>query len=227
MTTHFERDLDSLEQELLSVSSDVQGIITKSCRALREGRPVGAKAILQLEDEINRREVKIEEECLKILALHQPVAIDLRRIAAVMKINAELERIADLSVNVLERAQSLAEFPDFHIPLTLDKMAQIATSMVQQSLHAFVSLSTHSARDVLERDDEVDALNVQLIEELRADMRQNPDIVEPALHFFSAARQIERIADHATNIAEDVVYLVDGEIARHGSAFRDSGPQVS
>ena len=167
--------------------------------------------------DIDRREVEIEEECLKILALHQPVAVDLRRTAAIMKINNDLERIADLAVNIAERARCLTEHPEFTIPSGLEHMVQLANSMVRDALDAFVSLDVKAARDVCIRDEEVDACNREVIGELCQVMRQESDLVEAALHFFSAARHVERIADHATNIAEDVIYLVEGEIARHRS----------
>ncbi len=143
------------------------------------------------------------------------MAVDLRRTATVLKINSELERIADLAVNVAERTQSLADHPKFIIPETLQRMSKLSTAMVHDALDAFVNQDVQLARDVCRRDDQVDNYNREVIYELRDRMRASSDEIEPALHFFSAARQVERIADHATNIAEDVIYLVEGEIARH------------
>ncbi len=165
--------------------------------------------------EINVREVKIEEECLKILALHQPVAVDLRRTATVLKINTELERIADLAVNIAERTISLAEHPEFEMPAKLERMFVRASDMVHDALDAFVDQDVDAAREVCRRDDEVDEYNRQVIDDLLETMRTRSDLVEAALHFFSVCRHVERIGDCATNIAEDVIYLVEGEIARH------------
>lgn len=215
MTKHLQTDLDQLEQIILAQSSMVEEMIGKASRGLRELRGDVAIEIIAQEPQVNRQEVRIEEECLKILALHQPVAIDLRRVATVMKINTELERIADLAVNIAERTQSLTQFPEFPIPEVLDRMATLATRMVRDALDAFVHQDAEVAKEVCHQDDQVDAYNRELIHELRDLMRERSDVVEPALHFFSASRQIERIADHATNIAEDVIYLVDGEITRH------------
>jgi phosphate transport system protein len=215
MSKHLQTDLEYLEQDILAQSSMVEEMIEKACRALRELRADIAQDVVDQEATIDRREIRIEEECLKILALHQPVAVDLRRTAAVMKINNELERIADLAVNIAERTQSLAEHPEFSIPETLETMAKLAASMVHDALDAFVQQDVAVARKVCGRDDQVDAYCREVIDELRQMMRLSSEMVEPALHFFSAARQVERIADHATNIAEDVIYLVEGEIARH------------
>lgn len=215
MSRHLQNDLTYLEQELLAQSSMVEDMIRKSSKGLREMRADYAAEVISSESEVNRREIRIEEECLKILALHQPVAIDLRRVTTVLKVNAELERIADLAVNVSERTQSLADFPDFPAPKQMDEMATLATSMVHSALDALVSQDVRAARLVCQEDDRVDGYNVKMIRDLRDLMRSSQELVEPALHFFSASRQIERIADHATNIAEDVVYLVEGEILRH------------
>jgi phosphate transport system protein len=159
--------------------------------------------------------VRIEEECLKILALHQPVAANLRRVMAVMKIGWELERVADVAVNIAERAAVLAGAPEVQVPEKLLHMAQVALDMLRLSLDAFVSLDSRLARDVCRQDDIVDALNREIIDELLMTMKRSPELVEPVMQMFSASRHIERVADHATDIAEDVVYLVEGEIIRH------------
>lgn len=215
MSKHLERDLESLEREILDQSSRVEEMISKACQALLERRPDLAQEVAAKELEINVREVKIEEECLKILALHQPVAVDLRRTATVLKINTELERIADLTVNIAERTISLAEHPEFEIPAKLERMFVRASDMVHDALDAFVDLDVEQAREVCRRDDEVDEFNRQVIDDLLETMRTRSDLVEAALHFFSVCRHVERIGDCATNIAEDVIYLVEGEIARH------------
>ncbi len=211
MSIHLQRDLESLQIQLLAQSSVVEEMIRKACRAIHAIRPVLAAEIMDHEQLVNEREVRIEEDCLKILALHQPVAVDLRRTATIMKINNDMERIADLAVNIAERAQGLTLYPEFMVPETFDRMAQLAVTMVQDALNALVRLDVDAAREVCLRDDDVDALNREVINEMRGIMK----LIEAALNLFSASRHIERIADHATNIAEDVIYLVDGEIARH------------
>lgn len=215
MSKHLERDLELLEREILDQSSRVEEMIAKACQALVERRVDVAAEVAASEIEINVREVKIEEECLKILALHQPVAVDLRRTATVLKINTELERIADLAVNIAERTISLGDYPEFELPAKLEQMFRRASDMVHEALDAFVDQNVDAAREVCRRDDEVDEFNRRIIEELLETMRSSPHLIEAALHFFSVCRHVERIGDCATNIAEDVIYLVEGEIARH------------
>src|SRR5450755_4094220 len=154
MSKHLERDLEALEREILAQSSLVEEMIAKACRALVDRRADMSNEVVASEQEIDMREVKIEEECLKILALHQPVAVDLRRTATVLKINTELERIADLAVNIAERCASLTECPDYEIPDKLERMSIKATDMVHDALDAFVDLDVAGARDVCRRDEE-------------------------------------------------------------------------
>jgi phosphate transport system protein len=215
MSMHLQRDLEALEQNLLNQSSVVEQMVFRACQSLRELRADIVQEVWASEETVNYREVEIEEECLKILALHQPVARDLRRVATVLKINSDLERIADLAVNIGERTHSLMLYPDFQMPPNLDKMAEAAISMVRDALDAFVRLDVEAAREVCLRDDRVDELNRKVISDVQSLIEANPSDIEPAFHFYSASRHVERIADHATNIAEDVIYLVDGEIARH------------
>jgi phosphate transport system protein len=223
MSRHLERDLEALERDILAQSSRVEEMITKACQAITDRRSDVIAEVAASEAEIDVREVRIEEECLKILALHQPVAIDLRRTTTVLKINGELERIADLAVNIAERAMSLAEYPEFVVPSNLEQMSAKVTDMVHDALDAFVDQDVTAARDVCRRDDEIDSLNRQVIRDLCDAVRQRSDMVEAALHFFSITRHVERIGDCATNIAEDVIYLVEGEIARHHSEESFSG----
>jgi phosphate transport system protein len=147
--------------------------------------------------------------------LHQPVAIDLRRITTVLKIGAELERVADLGVSIAERACGLVKFSEVMVPDDLKDMSRQALDMLHRSIDAYVHLDIRTAREVCIQDEIIDQLNRDIIHELIELMKRRPDLIEPAIHLFSASRQIERIADHATNIAEDVIYLVQGEIVRH------------
>lgn len=215
MSIHLHRDMESLQRQVLAQSSLVEEMICKASKAIRRMRPELIAEIREREDLVDDNEVRIEEDCLKILALHQPVARDLRRTAAILKVNNDLERMADLAVNIAERAQCLSSYSGFVVPETLDRMAQAAVAMVKRALDALVNFDVDIAREVCLSDDEVDTLNREVIAEMQEIMRAQPNLIEAALSLFSASRHIERIADHATNIAEDVIYLVEGEIARH------------
>ncbi|MEX0818655.1 MAG: phosphate signaling complex protein PhoU [Pirellulaceae bacterium] len=217
MTKHLDRDMDRLHRDILSLCAVVEEMIDKAARALREGRLDLAAQVVEDDEFVDQQEVTIEDECLKMLALHHPVAVDLRHIAAVIKVNNDLERIADLAVNIAERARGVCEYPDFTIPAGVDPMVTRVTQMVRSAMDAFVNRDTAAARQVIDMDDEVDQWNAKLIEKVRQVMQQDSHLVSPALHCFSAIRHLERIADLATNIAEDAIYLVDGEIVRHRS----------
>lgn len=217
MTKHLDRDMDRLHRDMLSLCAVVEEMIDKAARALREGRLDLAAQVVEDDEFVDQQEVTIEDECLKMLALHHPVAVDLRHIATVIKVNNDLERIADLAVNIAERARGVCEYPDFTIPAGVDPMVTRVTQMVRSAMDAFVNRDTAAARQVIDMDDEVDEWNATLIEKVRQVMQQDSRLVSPALHCFSAIRHLERIADLATNIAEDAIYLVDGEIVRHRS----------
>ena len=219
MSIHLKRDLELLHKHIMAMCADVEDVVHKAVDEL--GRPdvFVSQQIVDRDDEIDRWDVRIEEECLKILALHQPLAENLRRVTAVMKIAWELERVADVAVNIAERAAGLAGAPEVPIPDKLHQMAQVALDMLRRSLDAFVAEDSRLARDVCGQDDIVDALNREIIDDLLNMMKTSPDLIEPALQLFSASRHVERVADHATNIAEDVVYLVEGEIIRHRAEF--------
>lgn len=218
MSKHLQRDLDNLQRDLLAMAASVEEAVHKAIRALQERELGLAREVMAGDTQIDEEENLVEEECLKILALHQPVAIDLRRIASALKINAELERMADLAEDIAERAQHLAQMPAIPIPSKLQRMTDVTAMMVHQSLDAFVNLDARQARRVCRLDDEVDRYNSDMIRDLIAMMQSSPEMVEPGLSLFSATRHLERIADHATNIAEDVVYLVEGNIIRHRPA---------
>jgi phosphate transport system protein len=215
MAKHLQRDLDDLQRDLLALAGLVEGAIYKSIQALQERDVLLAREVIAGDTQIDREENHIDEECLKLLALHQPVAVDLRRIIAAMMINTDLERMGDLAEEIAERAIHLARPPLMPIPEKLQRMTDLTTMMVRQSLDSFVNLDTHVAQAVMRMDDEVDRFNEEIIAELIEAMKESPALVEAGLSMFSAVRHLERIADHATNIAEDVVYLVEGEIIRH------------
>jgi phosphate transport system protein len=215
MSKHLQRDLDRLQEDILAMAASVEEAVQKAIRALRERRADAAEQVIDGEDKIDAEENLVEEECLKMLALHQPVAGDLRRIITALKINTDLERMADLAKDIAERALYLGGLPAMAAPAKLQAMTDLTTSMVRQSLDSFVNLDPHLARVVWRLDDEVDRLNKEIIDELIDAMRRVPEMVEPGLSLFSATRHLERIADHATNIAEGVIYMVEGEIVRH------------
>lgn len=199
----------------------VEGMIHRAVDGLQSPGHELVEELSSADDDIDQMDVQIEEDCLKILALHQPVALDLRRIATVMKISGELERVADLAVNIAERGAGLAGNDKVVVPDQLQEMSRTALAMLYGSIDSYVELDSRKAREILEQDDIVDRLNADIIGELQDAMRASPDHVKPALHLFSATRHIERVADHATNIAEDVVFMVEGDIIRHQS---DSAP---
>ena len=218
MPTHLEREIERLKRKILSLSALVEDSVRRSVRALAERDAGGARHVIEIDDrQTNDMEVDIEEDCLKILALYQPVAIDLRFIISVLKINSDLERIADLAVNIAERALFLSEEDPLDLPIRFDNMAQKAQAMLKSALDALVNMDSELAREVWAADDEVDAINREMYARIQAGILERPSRVDSLMHLLAVSRHLERIADHATNIAEDVVYMVDGEIVRHRS----------
>ncbi len=218
MTKHLLRDLDQLKKHLLEVGGLVEDAIHKATTALLERRVDLAQEVMGGDGEIDDREVAIEEECLKILALHQPVAADLRFIVAVLKVNNDLERMGDLAVNIAERSQELAATAPTPMPTGFPIMIAKVEEMVRDCLGALVALDMDRARKVVDADDEVDDIHRQTFLEMQGIMREHPDQVVRATAIISVSRNLERIADQATNIAEDVMFMVDGDIVRHGGA---------
>jgi phosphate transport system protein len=216
MSKHFERELAALQERLLTLFSVVERMINQATRALIVGGSGSIVEVLEEDDDfINSQEVVIEEECLKLLALYQPVTGDLRMITTVMKVNIDLERIADLACNIAERVEAIRQFPYFPIPDQIAEMARDATEMVRKALNSFVGMNLEMAKQVIIDDRKVDELNRQAIREVKALMTSQPDLIDPALSCFSLSRHLERIADHAENIAEEVIYMISGEIIRH------------
>jgi phosphate transport system protein len=215
MPKHLERDLEDLQSDLLALARAVEQTVGMATQALRGRDAALAQKVIDGDSGIDQGENRIGEKCLKILATHQPVAIDLRRITAAMMITTDLERMADLAVDIAGRAIALVGAAEVAISDRLQRMADLTAVMVRQSLDAFIALDAPLARAVCRLDDEVDRYNREVIAELVEAMRADTGLVEAGLSLFSATRHLERIADHATNIAEDVIYLVEGEIVRH------------
>ncbi|MCA9053189.1 MAG: phosphate signaling complex protein PhoU [Planctomycetaceae bacterium] len=228
MSIHLQTDLQELHKDLLQMCAIVEDMIHRAVDQLAAPNLEEAQTLIAEDNRIDRWDVRIEDSCLKLLALHQPVAIDLRRITTVLKISGELERVADLAVNIAERAVGLADAPVVTIPDQLKDMAHDAVDMLHRSIDAYVDLDSEKARAVILADDAIDDANHQIINQLIAAMHQQPDRLDALLHLFSAARQVERVADHASNIAEDVVYLVEGRIIRHAHKLeQESLPKQS
>ena len=215
MPTHLHHEIERLKKRILSMGAEVEEAVRKSVDALLNRDPKLAQQVIDYDEALDDLEVEIEEECLKILALHQPVAVDLRYVVAVMKMNNDLERIGDLAVDISERAIYLAGHPQPGLRLDIRSMADTAQLMLKNSLDAMVNSDTALAHRVRAADDEVDEINRQMFVLIHDYIRQHPEYVAEAIHLLSAARHLERIADQVTNIAEDVIYMVEGEIVRH------------
>ncbi|MFT7129591.1 MAG: phosphate transport system protein [Gammaproteobacteria bacterium] len=216
MSLHLQRDLDQLRKDLLQLGSMVEMAFTNAMLVLHEQRLDVVQKVFEDEKQIDEKEVLIEESCLKILALHQPVAVDLRFIVVALKVNNDLERMGDFAVNIVKRAVTLAKLPALSTPHDfVVKMPEIIRAMINGSLDALVKLDVGLAKKIIEMDDAVDDINREMYDTLRRQMENDTQTVERAIEFLSTSRYMERIADLSTNIAEDVIFLVDGEVVRH------------
>jgi phosphate transport system protein len=215
MTKHFERELDGLKKELLELSAAVEESVVKSIQSLKDRDETLAREVIDNDDAVDNAEVALEEQCLKILALHQPVAGDLRFIVATLKINNELERVADLAVNIAERSLVIGRQKVIDAPFDFIHMAQKSRSMLTRAIDSIIRLDTVLAHEVCEADDEVDELNRDVYTQVYRLINEHPENAEILINYISVSRHLERIADYATNIAEDVIYLVEGKIIRH------------
>ena len=208
-------ELDRLEKQLLTLSAVVEESVQMAIKALEECDYDLAKKVVNNDAQVNRMEVELEEECLKVLALHQPVANDLRMIVAILKINNDLERIADQAANISERAIAICEIEKVKSTLNIDEMADKVLDMLEKSLDSLVNTDLEMARAVLDLDDEVDSIHSQNYKAFKDHVSKRPELVDQLLNYLTVSRHLERIADLATNIAEDVIYLNEGEIIRH------------
>ena len=215
MTKSMQEDMSLLKQRILRMGGMVEEATRNATVALTQRRADLARRVIESDDTIDMIELDVDEECLRILALHQPVAGDLRFITAAMKINNDLERIGDLACNVAERAIDLSARDPLVLPLRFERMTEIVRGMLHDALDALVNRNAQLARRVLEQDPEINDIHKANYGLLQDAMKSSPDNVEAAVDLLSASRQIERIGDQTKNIAEDVVFLVEGQVIRH------------
>ena len=216
MTKHFQRELEKIKKKILSLGAMVEERVRMAINAIEEFDGEIAKKIIFSDHEIDEMEVEVEEECLKIMALHQPVAVDLRFLVAVIKINNDLERIGDQAVNIAQRVKTITKKEGFDFIFDYSVMAEKAETMLKMSLDALVNLDDDLAFKVLLLDDEVDAKKKEAYHHIKTAISENPDNVSYLINLLLISRHLERLADHATNIAEEVIYMIEGEIIRHG-----------
>jgi phosphate transport system protein len=228
MRTRFQMALDELKQKLLAMGGLAEQAIDRATEAYRKRDMKLCYAVLEGERAINMAEREIDELALDLLAMQQPLAVDLRFITAVMKINADLERVGDQAVNIAERIMDTIKLPAAELPVDIPRMAATAAGMVRRALESFIEGKAELAEAILKMDDIVDQMNDEIYIVLVQKMHENPEVVEQALDLLLIARNLERVADHATNIAEDVIFWVRGADVRHHVGLQDSpAPRVS
>lgn len=223
--TQFQKELERLKEHLLKMATLVEGTISLAVQALVKRDSEMAEEVFKKEKQINDMEIAIDDMCLKLLALRQPMAVDLRFITSAMKIITDLERMGDQAVNIAERALTLNQEPQLKPYIDIPRMAEITQSMVKDVLDAFVKRDAKLARSVCERDDLVDGLNDQVFRELLTYMIADPKTITRAVHLIIVCRCLERIADHATNIAEDVIFMVEALVIKHHADTKTKGEE--
>jgi phosphate transport system protein len=216
MTKHLERELEKIKKQILSLGALVEEHVHMAAETIETHDVEMAKKIIDTDYEIDELEVDIEEECLKVMALHQPVAVDLRFLIATIKINNDLERIGDQAVNIAQRVEIISKRPPMTFSFDYAAMAERVQRMLKLSLDALVNLDLDTAFKVITLDDEVDAMKNKAYDSVKAAIQEQPDRVGYLINLLLISRHLERLADHATNIAEEVIYLIEGEIVRHG-----------
>lgn len=210
-----EEEINKLKKMLFEMATSVEEMIAKSVKALEENNMILAEEVIKSDQSVNEMEVDIDNQCIRILALYHPEAEDLRTVTMIMKINNDLERIGDHAVNIAEMTQYLADKPPVKPLIDIPKMAEKAIEMLQESLDSFVNKDAELAIEVCKKDDEVDALEPQIVRELITYMISDPETIDRALTLILIARGLERVADLATNIAEDTYYISSGKILKH------------
>lgn len=215
MTKHFQDELERLKKKLLSLSAIVEESVEKAVRSISNRDVELARTVIGNDNAIDLLEVEIEEDCLKILALHQPVAADLRFVVAVLKMNNDLERIGDLAVNIAERSTYLGQKEPIEMPFDFSTMEKKTRLMLEKAIDSMIQMNLKIANEVGAADDEVDAINREMYDQVSKGIQKAPDQADRLIHCLSISRHLERIADYATNIAEDVIYMIEGQIVRH------------
>jgi phosphate transport system protein len=216
MTKRLQRELEKTKKSILALGAMVEDRIRMAINAIESWDATLADEIIRRDYEIDELEIEVEEECLKILALHQPVAVDLRFLIAVIKINSELERIGDEAVNIANRVSNISKRKRLELHFDFKALAEKAAAMLRMSLDALVNLDLDLAFKVLTLDDEVDRMHREIYDKIKEVMARNPDYVTYLINLYTTSRHLERVGDHSTNIAEEVIYLIEGEIVRHG-----------
>lgn len=216
MAKRLHRELDQIKKRILSLGAMVEDRVRMSLEAVENRDTAQARKIIDSDWEIDEVEVEVEEECLKVLALHQPVAVDLRFLITTIKINNDLERIGDQAVNIAERVITVAKAPAPDFIFDYQEMGEKTEDMLKMSLDALVNLDVDLAFKVLTLDDEVDAIKNDAYAKIKSAIKSSPESVGYLVNLLLISRHLERLADHATNIAEEVIYLIEGEIVRHG-----------
>lgn len=215
MERHFDEELKHLKQRLLQMADTAQEMIGLAVKSLAERKESYAKEVFVLEESVNHMEIQVEEEVLRLIALRQPAARDLRLLMAILKINNDLERVADQACNIAEIAIFLLKEPPLKPLIDIPRMAHLAQNMIKNSLEAFVRQDSNLAALVCGEDDQVDNLNDQIFRELLTYMIEDPKSITRAVDLILVSRNLERVADHATNIAEDVIFIVEGKNIKH------------
>lgn len=220
MQRHFDVELKNLKDQILAMGGNVELAIEAATQALMQRNPEGFKKVHDLEASINREHMEVDQACLQLLARQSPLAADLRLVVAVLKISTDLERMGDQAVNIAHNAKDYMEVEPIKDLIDIPLMANEARVMVRDALDSFVRQDANLAREVLKRDDLVDSLKDKVFQDLIQFMTKNPNQVEPALDLILIARNLERVGDHATNIAEDVIFAATGVDIRHGSSTK-------
>ena len=215
---HFQEDLDALKERLLAMGGLAEERVREAVHGVKDRDNAALDAVLAGDEPINDFHMEVDDRCFKLLALHQPMAADLRVIVAAVKINTDLERVGDLAVNIAEAGQRYLQHPPVKPLIDIPRMGDLAQKMLRDALDAFVRRDMALAEKVLAEDDTLDALKTQIFRELLTYMLQSPDTIEPALDLILISRHLERIGDHATNVAEDVIFILSAKDVRHHGA---------
>jgi phosphate transport system protein len=215
MPIHLQKEIDKLKKQIVLLAGSVEKRVADAVKSIDLRDPQLAQQVKDTDQAIDLTEVEVEEECLKILALYQPVAMDLRFIVAVLKINSDLERIGDEAVNIAGRSLNINAYPKIEINFDLKTLARNVMAMLKRSLDALVNMDAALAHAVIDSDDEIDDTVQKLFQQVKNEIRRQPEKIDYIIEYMRINRHLERIADHATNIAEDIVYMIEGKIVRH------------